>query len=41
MFLYALKEQVFQKQDSRLMPSDEVLAQNIFSRVKAYLSMAR
>lgn len=40
-FLYALKNQVFQKQDRRLMPSDETLADNIFSRIKAYLSMTK
>lgn len=36
--MYILKDSVHQKQDSRLMPSDRTLADNIFARLKAYLA---
>ena len=41
MFLYALKERVFQRQDSRLMPSDNTYGANICSRITAYLDRAK
>ena len=40
-FLFRLAQQVFQKQDRRLMPSDDTLCKNICSRITAYLSMVR
>ena len=36
--MYVLAKHVHQNQDTRLMPSDETLATNIFSRLKAYLT---
>ena len=36
--MYILKESVHQARDSRLMPSDKTLADNIFARLKAYLA---
>lgn len=36
--MYVLSKHVHQNQDTRLMPSDETLATNIFSRLKAYLT---
>lgn len=38
-FLFYLAKSAFQKQDTRLMPSDETLADNVSSRVFAYLSL--
>ena len=38
--MYALRQHVHQKQDKRLMPSDETLADNIFGRIRAYLANA-
>ena len=37
MFLYVLKDHVFQRQNKRLMPSDKTLADNVFARIEAYL----
>lgn len=36
--MYILKESVHQDKDSRLMPSDKTLADNVFARLKAYLA---
>lgn len=36
--MYILKESVHQNRDERLMPSDQTLADNVFARLKAYLS---
>ena len=36
-FLFSLVKKVFQKKDSRIMPSDRTLANNVFSRIKAHL----
>ena len=40
-FMFALVDKVFQRRDSRLMPTDEALADNVFGRIKAYLSSAK
>ena len=40
-FLYVLKDRVFQRQDSRLMPSDNTYGANICSRITAYLDRAK
>lgn len=40
-FLFALKERVFQRRNPGLMPSDKVLADNVFARIKAYLATAK
>ena len=40
-FLYVLKDRVFQRQDQRLMPSDQTYCTNICSRIKAYLDSAK
>lgn len=37
-WMYVLKDYVFQKRDRRLMPSDQTLADNILSRIRAWLS---
>lgn len=37
-YLFVLKKQVFQRRDSRLMPTDDILAQNIFARVSRLLN---
>ena len=37
-FLYYLADHAFQRQDTRLMPSDDVFAENILARIKADLS---
>ena len=40
-FLFALRESVFQRRNPGLMPSDTVLANNVFARIKAYLATAK
>jgi FMN-dependent NADH-azoreductase len=35
--MYVLAKKAFQKQDNRLMPSDETLATNISSRLKPFI----
>lgn len=40
-FMFALVNSVFQRRDSRLMPSDEAAAESVFGRIKAYLSSAK
>lgn len=40
-FLYVLKDRVFQKKDSKLMPSDNTFANNIFARLTRILKQAR
>lgn len=35
--LFNLVQRAFQRQDTRLMPSDQTLADNVFARLKAYL----
>lgn len=40
-FMYVLAKSAFQKQDKRLMPSDETLANNIFSRINVYLNRTK
>lgn len=39
--MYYLAKQVFQKQDKRLMPSDQTFSNNIFSRINVYLQRAK
>lgn len=36
-FMYVLAKSAFQKQDKRLMPSDETLAENIANRLKPFI----
>lgn len=40
-FMYFLANSVYQKQDKRLMPSDETFANNIFSRINVYLNRTK
>ena len=40
-FMYYLAKSVFQKRDERLMPSDQTLADNLTSRIFAYLDSAK
>ena len=40
-FMFALVSSVFQRQDSRLMPTDESIAASALGRIKAYLASAR
>jgi hypothetical protein len=40
-FMFALVDKVFQRRDSRLMPTDESLAASVFGRIQAYLSAAK
>lgn len=37
-YLFVLKKHVFQRRDNRLMPTDDILAQNIFARVSRLLN---
>lgn len=39
-FLFRLAKRAFQRQDPRLMPSDETFGHNISSRIAAYLDRA-
>lgn len=40
-FMYRLATNVHQKRDKRLLPSDETYANNIFSRIRAYLNRVK